>query len=595
MDVLCRKLYDCNISLNPSNSIEELFRNLGDPLDNDKNCSSNIDELDAKYRRVLQDFLKKAASSPPNHPYFSTFIAVAHQVLACNHSLHVAFVERLAHMVIHTGTYYPGPYERDFFSACKWIYQGRKIQELAALNTEADHSGDKNGRDDNDGTENSSNGRSDNFPDSNGSDDNDRGNNDRSNNDRHDIYEASPVPNSYNSYNSHNSPASPTRQCARCGALKLFLTCGDCLLKRGSQITMSTVYCSRRCQELDWPAHKPVCVNRKQLMRAVSFMDSLFRIMEAKATTLLLKSCWEERGMTMLKEHKPYLLAMLGSYMTRPFPFDGFSTERHAIMVQSDQYVREMMYLIGPLKALFLDDLCQDFKIVTILVKNADRPLCRKLEHDIEKSSMMDPHSVLRLTLPSGEKFAVDLAAGRFGWDEKMMHWNRFEDERIWKIVEITRTIPLDFRDPYIPAAQSILIHKEILADLVGHINFRMHFGRDRSSTTLDIITRVDTEEFFDWQLDLLERAIDLCEEMFTIRLDNHRGYMYLTPEFDLCVTAERSDYDAIQGVWMPEEEIIRLEGESEESLKKIWKARLEEFRIRFKRAAIQIEEVRIG
>ncbi|KAI1654828.1 hypothetical protein F4813DRAFT_392340 [Daldinia decipiens] len=576
MDVLCRKLYDCNINFTPSNSIEELFRNLGDPLDNDKNCYSSIDELDTKYRRVLQDFLKKAASSPPNHPYISTFITVAHQVLACNHGIHVAFVERLAHMVVHTGTYYPGPYEQDFFSACKWIYQGRKIQDLAALNMEADHSGDKNGRGDNDGTDNSSiadgrsdfrrvanrssnyneiaegkrdnggdttsivsNSRSDNFPDDNGSDGNDRGDNDRSSNDRLDIYEASLVPNSYNSYNSHNShnsPASPTRQCARCGISNLFLTCGNCLLKRGAQITMSTVYCSQRCQELDWPVHK--------------------------------LSCWEERGMTMLKEHKPYILAMLGCYMTRPFPFGGFSTEQHARMVQSDQYVREMMYLIGPLKAFFLDDLCQDFKIVTILAKNADRPLCRKSENNIEKSSMMDPHSVLRLTLPSGEKFAVDLAAGRFGWVEKMMHWNRFEEERIWKIIEITCTIPLDFRDPYIPAAQSILIHKEILADLMGHINFRIHFGTDRWSTTLDILTRVDTEEFSDWQSDLLERAIDLCEETFTIRLSNHRGYMYLTPEFDLCVTAEGADYDAIQSAWMTEEEVIRLEGEREELLK---------------------------
>ncbi|KAF3055073.1 hypothetical protein GL218_07581 [Daldinia childiae] len=263
-------------------------------------------------------------------------------------------------------------------------------------------------------------------------------------------------------------------------------------------------------------------------------------------------------------------------------------------MVQSDQYVREMMYLIGPLKVLFLDDLCQDFKIVTILVKNADRPLCRKFENGIEKSSMMDPHSVLRLTLPSGEIFAVDLAAGRFGWVEKIMHWSRFERERIWKIIEVTRTIPQDFRDPYIPAAQSILIHKEILADLVGHINFRVHFGMDRLSTTLDIITRVGTEDFFDWQVGLLEGAIDLCEEMFAIRLGNYRGYMYLTPEFDLCVTAERSDYDAMQSAWMPEEEVIRLEGKSEESLKEVWKARLEESRVRFKRATLQIEEVHI-
>ena len=44
-------------------------------------------------------------------------------------------------------------------------------------------------------------------------------------------------------------------------------------------------------------------------------------------------------------------------------------------------------------------------------------------------------HSVLKLTLRSGEKYAVDLAGAQHGHFEPVTPWDEFEEERILNIV----------------------------------------------------------------------------------------------------------------------------------------------------------------
>ncbi|KAI0848149.1 hypothetical protein F5Y00DRAFT_262782 [Daldinia vernicosa] len=129
----------------------------------------------------------------------------------------------------------------------------------------------------------------------------------------------------------------------------------------------------------------------------------------------------------------------------------------------------------------------------------------------------------------------------------------------------------------------------QLAATVIGRIHSCIHRRVSRGNGPIDI----DDVEFFERQSDLLESATNFCEQRLRVRPHNHCGYMYLTREFELYVTAGPSDYEAIKRAWIPKEEIVRLEGKSKASLKKIWKACLEEFRVRFKRATLQIEEVR--
>lgn len=46
-------------------------------------------------------------------------------------------------------------------------------------------------------------------------------------------------------------------------------------------------------------------------------------------------------------------------------------------------------------------------------------------------------HDVLRVTLRSGEKYAVDLASAQHGHDEAVIPWKQFESERILNVLSI--------------------------------------------------------------------------------------------------------------------------------------------------------------
>ncbi|KAI8960443.1 hypothetical protein F5Y11DRAFT_367411 [Daldinia sp. FL1419] len=477
--------------------IEQMFIDLGNPIENDKNCHNNTDELDAKYRRVLQHFLAQTASSPVFNTRSLILQAAVSQVLKCNHSLHVAFVNRLARMEMFLPLRPSHSYEYYFFWACQWICEGRKLGQPAQSRQPTEQGRYRNGR---------------NYIN--------RGNANQIN---------------------HDKAANDDK---------------------------SDIIC---------------------LIRIVSLIDAFLASMENKATSLKLKSCREVDGIIMLEEYPLYMSAMGGEYVTQKFPFDSFREERHAVATRTDQYASELKYLIGPLERYFLDALCKDFEIVTILVKNARLPLFRIYEHGITKSNMMEPHYILRLTLRSGKKLAVDLAGGRYGWDDKVMGWDRYERERVWKVIDTTNMIPADFRQSFIPAAQSVIIHKRMLEDMIIHIDYFIHMDQGTAST-LKIIKDVDAEEWNDWQKGIVDEAADhMGYTLKSYQLSRH-GFLYPTPEFNVFVTVEPLQYVAMSHVWLEDDYDSWIQDESKDRLKDIWNARLEDACVRFKHHALLSE-----
>ncbi|KAI1473041.1 uncharacterized protein F4812DRAFT_464970 [Daldinia caldariorum] len=560
MDTPYQELHDLYVTRpTPLDSVEELFRDLGNPLDNDKNYLYSIDKLDVKYRWVLQEFLIKAASSPPDHPYLQAIKNAANQVLEYTLRLHNAFVERLAHISLCYERDPRRPYEYHFFWTCKWVYQGRRIEKLMSPGKRAHRSedeitgGSNNERDNNMNAEtrivDEKNGKGGDHdgPDNQNKDDNSADSNDT-------------TPTS----NPNKPPTLPTGQCARCGASEASLICTD----------------------LDLPVHTPLCLRRVQLSKVSLVLCKFMSVVESLATTFVVNSSWEESDMIMLKERIPYLEAMCGKYIMHRFPNSLPSQSIGSGTVFEDQYAREVIYLVRPLKEFILDELCQDFKIVTVLVKNASSSVCYQYDHSIRKSNMMDPHYVLRLTLLGGEKFALDLAAKRFGWGNYLMPWDVFENERIWKIVDTTRTAPTDFRDPSVPAAYSVSIHKEMLGDLIDETQIYMGIATSGESF-LDVLTRISKVEYRIWEAGYIEALMKYCVEVAELRLAECRGYMYLNPDCGLQITTHRKDHVALADVWLSEEEAADLKDEREEALNAIWRDRINLCRVNFKCAPL--------
>ncbi|KAI1478159.1 hypothetical protein F4774DRAFT_426890 [Daldinia eschscholtzii] len=594
MDALYREFQKLYVTKTTSlDLVEELFRDLGNPLSNDKLSLCEIDELDSKYRRVLQSFLDRAASSsPPDHPYFQEIKTAARQVLECNYSLHHAFVERLAHIAVRHKRDPLRPYEHYFFWICNWVYQGRKVEKLALSHRRADQSGDKTGQDDNNKRDNNTNAgriadgkdlRDKNADGNNGKSGDHDGPDSKDNDDNSlDTEQTTQAP------DVSNPPESPTEYCANCGAPDASLVCRGCTFKMSSRSIMRTVYCSPDCQAADLPFHGPMCLRRLQLVKSVLFMRTFMYVMIGRASTFMLKACWEEGDVTMLKEGIPYRAAMQGEYMMRPFRCSDFPQKDKASMVQEDEFAREMIYLVGHLKEFVFDELCLDFKIFTVLVKNANQTICRQYDHNIRKSNMMQPHYVFQATLPGGEKFAVDLSPARYGWKELVLPWDEYVTERIWRVVDTTRTAAIDFREPFVPAAYSVILHKEVLDDIIDHAHLFMETV-DSGLSPLEVLTGVTKDEFRYWDSDHYENAHDYCRNMGEIRKIDSRGYMYLNPDCELQITTRQEDHDALANVWLSEEEARGLRNESDETLKAIWRDRIHICRIRFKRTSPQI------
>ncbi|OTA90115.1 hypothetical protein M434DRAFT_14149 [Hypoxylon sp. CO27-5] len=210
-------------------------------------------------------------------------------------------------------------------------------------------------------------------------------------------------------------------RCSYCGERDIDRICGDCcVLGENGHYTVTKGYCSIRCQAADWPNHREACKALNLLKRTAMIMFTLFLVAEDQASCLNPTSCYDAEDVFMIREQSQLLEAMQVKYFVHPYPRHKFATRRRDWMLgTSDQIARDLMDQIYPLKVwLWNDLLCESVEEVSILVKNTYHPIVRSKSNGRRQSTALRPHKLFRVTLKTGDKYAVDITGGRFGWDE---------------------------------------------------------------------------------------------------------------------------------------------------------------------------------
>ncbi|KAI1373546.1 hypothetical protein F4677DRAFT_218626 [Hypoxylon crocopeplum] len=415
----------------PDDPVELMFHGFGQQMNDDQYESCRIPAQDVTYKQVLSAFLAQVGSSTGPHPDLVLLKEVANRVLTERHpvSARVAFIEGIASLILWpTRQPYWGDAQYGYLAYCQYIFKGRTQEYLQGPRpslTAAQIS---------------------------------------------DLRDIDYLPNLL----------TLSRRCEYCTTARSILVCGGCRLRIDRHETICSAYCSRDCQRLDWPRHKVACVNRRGLIRTVTMMKEFLLSLELKSTALEPWHSMDHEHMSLLIEGPRTLQAMQGHFFLHKFSPVAFKTVRHAMMALHDELAPKFLSILGPLKEWFWAGMCQDIQEVTVLIKNANCPLVRFCVQGKATSTALRPHTVYRVTLFSGEVFAVDFTGGRFGWAEPCMLWKHFVERRVATILHVTRTPALRYHSQlqwqrgYLPQAAAANFHREVLRCLTNNVRASM-------------------------------------------------------------------------------------------------------------------------
>ncbi|KAL1954223.1 hypothetical protein VTO42DRAFT_1503 [Malbranchea cinnamomea] len=224
----------------------------------------------------------------------------------------------------------------------------------------------------------------------------------------------------------------PCAHCAKPATKK----CGGCLTSPSynRDDPRPTFYCSAECQKSGWKDHKAECTRRqlrKSLARAAELLkDILYRI-QLHATILRIKRL-EVNGSTVtiynaeVDQNAPYWLVPLD------VPGEVDQTVYDAIVMHCAcqdalAYLPEFMFSL-------LKDLSSDIEACLVIIKNR-----KILLRDILPCGRPDPtietHYIFKVTLTSGESWALDPTGAQFGFREPLLPWDEYVTARVSEIV----------------------------------------------------------------------------------------------------------------------------------------------------------------
>ncbi|KAI0111878.1 hypothetical protein F4814DRAFT_460920 [Daldinia grandis] len=520
-------------------SIERLFENLPNPTSNDRYGDQ---VQDRQYKNALRLFLEE--TGPAEHDNECRRLkAVASNVLRTEnpHGARVAFIDGIAPMAIDMSKYDPESAKSRYFAGCKWILQGRK------------------------------------------------------DNDAYDGELSDPDPDEDSDVEYSHLPkrlTTPTH-CAYCHHEGTQFSCIDCEVGTSSRVTVGTGYCRRRCEMLDKEDHKIICFWRQRFVRNTCIMRTLLMVMENLQTTISLEGSYERDGMVFLKEKSRHFDAMLGSKVVRRF--DGAAEDKHHKAALQDQYLPDLPFMmLSSTQQWFWSGLIENIEQFTILVKNAHRPIVRHTIHNTIESSMLRPHTVFRVTLRTGEKFAVDYAGARFGWVETLMHWEHFAAHRVKRVIRVSFPGAWE-RDPatmvpaYLPEKKKAHLHTLFLRMVLFDVHLSLHLGHPEVSFDSALSESITEEVWRAIIVGFIEATGRIFGEANTAKLISDMGIkarMYLNSNFEEWVEHHDGDCARLENVWFNESHLTWLKAHVVDDmgvLKRVWNDWLSRRGVRFK------------
>ncbi|KAI1411110.1 hypothetical protein F5Y13DRAFT_191697 [Hypoxylon sp. FL1857] len=539
-------------TINAVDSVERLFQDLvlEHPFFDDR--AGYRPDTDRKYRQALQRFLDQTADTTETNPDIPLLRDVASQVLTLHEGLRVPFIEGLADLSLGSPVAHWGRRQGDFLACSRWIMQGRKEDRYPERL----------------------------LPEG--------------------VTNRRAVPQGLRQdFDNMPNKLTMLSKCSRCRDKEVTLVCGGCHVQYDDKhYTISRGYCSRRCQAEDWPHHRETCKAILQLDRTVTIMQTVLILTEDEASCFSPIMVHERNNVTIIREESPLLEAMQGKFFIHRFPRNRLSGKRQVMMASSNQFARDIVSQIQPLKVwLWSDLLCKEILEVTILVKNVDHPILRSTPDGKKKSTMLEPHTVFRIVLHNGEEYAVDLAGGRYGWEEAIMRWDDYYIRRVWRIIsEVpSRNRPPDYTTlpplNTIPVAVSEL-HGIIIKWMVSRLRPLSSINSTPAGILETLATRNNRwwHETMDAVKDFLRRECSTIVWVLTGL--SKSGWMYADANSEPRITLNAADYEKLRDVWVPRDEALTFDTTDTERLQRIWSQRLTIHGIQFKNPAPTNQEM---
>ncbi|KAJ3563422.1 hypothetical protein NPX13_g8205 [Xylaria arbuscula] len=183
------------------------------------------------------------------------------------------------------------------------------------------------------------------------------------------------------------------KTCANCEKPAAMAACSGCLFKVDSHVVIKTAYCSKTCQAQHWEQHKPYCLERRKICRAVPLLYDLFVTFQKNANIEKnISAISEKHGITNVDYGDQIEPGLQGRPLFGRFP---------PLKAPSEEHTLAALFV-------FTQALCKTLEEVHVTPRNAYRPTCGGTA-DKFANNMYTPHFVLRATLKSGEQMAVDI------------------------------------------------------------------------------------------------------------------------------------------------------------------------------------------
>lgn len=197
-------------------------------------------------------------------------------------------------------------------------------------------------------------------------------------------------------------------------------------------------------------------------------------------------------------------------------------------------------------------------------------------------------HSVFRLTLPSGLKFAFDPTGAQNGWEENLAPWDAYEQHRVHFIKHI-RTL-----DAWGPERCKSELDRESLSN--GELEVDMKISQQARIAFMAVVV----DGYLELELpgkgmeELLHRLPDgrfetIRELLVKTVMENLRRCqrnvdagptekLYHGPDSQIYLTQNSKQFHSLQKVWFTEAEYRGLlgDGSDDSKLKRAWSDRLE-------------------
>ncbi|KAL1877012.1 hypothetical protein Daus18300_002621 [Diaporthe australafricana] len=262
--------------------------------------------------------------------------------------------------------------------------------------------------------------------------------------------------------------------CANCGSHNAAHQCKLCLITsndhESEHIVSATTYCNESCQNAHFEAHKSACKEARKLARSAALlMDAFYQYLRAADSLTACSGITCEQGIivkhftAMSKTATSSLRHLAGSQSVADAAMTGLKCG-------------DVHLWARPILELLIRPCCATVEIVNHIVKNAETAVA----HDLRSGSLrhityntLRPHSVARLTLPSGSRYVLDPSAAQFGWEESLAPWDEYARRRIHQIDDIA------ILQPHGEAQGRIIDPKEVAPEFQGYTSAKEHVAAE--------------------------------------------------------------------------------------------------------------------